>query len=114
MLTTDEKKFIEYWEKNSEKDKNIFQQLKFGLPLGLLIGVGIILNFASGWYKRANMVAFSQSTPFILLFGVVIIIIFCSIFYKRHKWDMNDKRYQILTKRKALQDAAVASQDLSK
>ena len=104
MLTPDQKKFLEYWEKNQEKEKNVFKQLRIGLPLGLLIGVGLVINFTSGWYKRANMVAFTQSTPFVLLIGIIIITVFCSIFYKRHKWEMNDQRYQILSKRQALEN----------
>jgi membrane protein YdbS with pleckstrin-like domain len=104
MLTQDEKKFLDYWEKNKEKEKSISSQLKIGLPLGLLIGIAIVLNFTSGWYKRASMVAFSQSTPFVLIIALVIIVIFCSVFYKRHKWEMDDQRYKILSKRKLLEN----------
>jgi membrane protein YdbS with pleckstrin-like domain len=103
MLTQDEKNFLDYWEKNREKEKNILHQLKIGLPLGLLIGIGIIINFISGWYRRANMVAFTQSTPLVLFIAIIIIIIFCSVFYNRHKWEMKDQRYQILSKRKDLE-----------
>lgn len=71
-----------------------------GLPLGILIGIGIIVNFMSGWYTRATMVANSQSTPLVLIFAVVLITLFCSKFYKQHQWEMNDQRFQELTIKK--------------
>ncbi|WP_207493833.1 hypothetical protein [Aridibaculum aurantiacum] len=97
MLSAEEEKFMAYWEANRVKEKSLFKQLSFGLPIGLLMGVGIILNFATGWYTRANMVANSQSTPIVLLVAVIIIALFCSVFYKRHKWDLNEQRYNELT-----------------
>jgi hypothetical protein len=93
MLTNDEQKFITWWQQNREREKSLSRQLRMVLPIGFLIGAGIILNFVTGWYSRANMVANSQSTPMILLIAIVIIAIFCSIFYKRHRWEMNEQRY---------------------
>jgi hypothetical protein len=106
MLTEQEEKFLVYWEKNKERDKSIFRQLSLGLPIGLLIGLGILLNFVSGWYTRATMVANSQSTPLVLILAIIIIAIFCSIFYKRHQWEMNDQRYQELKIKKELQNSS--------
>ena len=96
MLTPDEEKFLQYWEENRIKEKSFFRQISLGLPIGILIGVGLILNFATGWYSRATMVANGQSTPMVLLLAIVIISIFCSIFYKRHRWEMNEQRFMEL------------------
>jgi len=106
MLTEQEEKFLIYWDKNREREKSFFRQISLGLPMGLLIGIGILLNFVSGWYTRANMVANSQSTPLVLIFAIVIIAFFCSIFYKRHQWEMNDQRYQELTIKKERQKSS--------
>ena len=106
MLTEEEEKFLIYWEENKVKEKSLFKQLSLGLPIGLLIGVGILLNFISGWYTRATMVANSQSTPLVLILAIVIIAIFCSIFYKQHQWEMNDQRFQELMKKKELQNSS--------
>ena len=106
MLTEQEEKFLLYWEKNKDKERGLFKQLSLGLPIGLLIGIGILLNFISGWYTRATMVANSQSTPLVLIFAVIIIAVFCSIFYKRHQWEMNDQRYQELKIKKELQNSS--------
>ena len=106
MLTQDEEKFLKWWEKNRERERTPLRQLSLGLPLGLLIGIAIILNFISGWYTRATMVANSQSTPLVLIAAVIIIALFCSIIYKRHQWEMNDQRYQELIIKKRKQDSA--------
>ena len=96
MLSAEEEKFITYWEANRIKEKSFFRQLSLGLPLGLIMGIAILLNFVSGWYTRATMVAYSQSTPIILILALVIIAVFCSVFYKRHKWEMNEQHYMEL------------------
>jgi len=113
MLTEQEEKFLIYWDKNREREKSFFRQISLGLPMGLLIGIGILLNFVSGWYTRANMVANSQSTPLVLIFAIVIIAFFCSIFYKRHQWEMNDQRYQELTIKKERQKSSAEVQQKS-
>jgi membrane protein YdbS with pleckstrin-like domain len=93
MLTPEEEKFLQYWEANRIKEKSLFRQLSLGMPLGVLIGLAILLNFMSGWYTRANMVAYSQSTPYVLIVAIVIIAVFCSVFYKRYKWEMNEQHF---------------------
>jgi len=115
MLTEQEEKFIIYWEKNKQRDKSIFRQLSLGLPIGIFIGIGILLNFVSGWYERATMVANSQSTPLVLIFAVIIIAVFCSVFYKRHKWEMNDQKYRelIVKKQMASRSATAMRQNTS-
>lgn len=105
MLTEQEEKFLLYWKKNKSKEKSIYRHIAAGMPIGLLIGAGIILNYVSGWYTRATMVANSQSTPLVLIFAVILIILFCSIFYRQHQWEMNEQRFLELTKKKELQNS---------
>ncbi len=111
MLTPEEEKFLDYWEKNREKEKNVFRQLRYGLPAGLIIGILIIVNFSSGWYERANMVAFSQSTPIALLIALIGIIVFWSVFSKKHRWDMNEQRYKELQYKKRKSSENLMQQD---
>lgn len=110
MLKQEEEEFLKYWEKNREKQKSIFRQLSLGLPLGLLIGVGILLNYVSGWYTRATMVANSQSTPIVLIVAVILITVFCSIFFKQHQWDMNEQHYLELNYKKKLENSSAPVQ----
>lgn len=96
MLTEPEKTFIEYWENNRLKEKSAFRMLFPGLPLGLAIGAAIVLMLNADWYERADMVAASQSSPYILLTCIIAITIFTSFFYKRFRWDMNEQQYREL------------------
>ncbi len=106
MLTAEEEKFLTWWKENRENENKPLKKLSLGLPLGILIGVGILLNFLSGWYTRATMVANSQSTPLVLILAIVFIAIFCSFFYKQHQWEMNDQRYQELLYKKEKQNSS--------
>jgi len=102
MLTEREKKFVAYWEQHRDKEKKVFRQLLFGLPLGLLFVVPIVLNFSSGWYKRANMWArghAEDSSGTVLIVAGLIILVFIAIFSKRHRWEMNEQTYRELLAR---------------
>lgn len=96
MLNNEEKAFMLYWEQNRLKEKKTFRQLIIGLPLGLLFTLPILVNFMSGWHKRAEMVGRVQTNPTVLICAVIIIGSFFAIFNKRHKWDMNEQRYREL------------------
>jgi uncharacterized membrane protein len=101
MLTTEEKDFIEYWERNRVKQKRLVKQFLIGLPLGVLFATLIFVNFLSGWYKRADMIINSQgSLILVVLVAVILIVIFVSIFSVRHKWDINEQRYRELLSKK--------------
>lgn len=93
MLTDDEKRFLEYWKENRDKEHKWTRQLMVGLPLGLVFALPILLNYISGWYKRADMIAHSQFNPSILIAAVLIIAVFVAIFNKKHKWDQHEQRY---------------------
>ncbi|HTN05909.1 hypothetical protein [Agriterribacter sp.] len=93
MLSEEEKAFIIYWEQNRVRQKRMFYQLLVGLPLGLLLALPILVNYLSGWDKRAVMVGNTQSNPLVLIIAVLAIAVFFSIFNRRHKWEMNEQRY---------------------
>ena len=93
MLTTDEEKFVAYWKVARLAKKSFSRQLLRGLPIGMMMGIGILVCFESGWYTRANMVANSQSTPYALIVAIVGIVVFCSIFFQRHQWEMKEQQY---------------------
>ncbi|HEY6978216.1 MAG TPA: hypothetical protein VH396_18070 [Chitinophagaceae bacterium] len=100
MLTKQEEEFINYWEKNREREKKVLRQLLIGSPIGLLISGGIILSLDLDWYPRANMVANSSLNPYILLIAVIAITIFTAVFYKKFQWDMKEQRYRELLYKK--------------
>ena len=96
MITREDERFIEYWKNNRENEKRTLRQLVIGLPVGLLFAVAIVAIFSSGWYQRAQMVAYSSFNPFVFLIALIAIIGFVAIFSKKHRWDMNEQRYQEL------------------
>ena len=98
MLDRREKLFIEYWELNREKEKNIFYQVLTGLPIGLLFALPIIFIFFTSryWFKRADMVANTELNPVLLVSAVFIIATFVAVLYKRHQWEMKEQQYKEL------------------
>jgi len=98
MLDQKEKLFVEYWERNREREKNILYQLLTGLPIGLLFALPIIFILFTGryWFKRADMVANSELNPVLLVAAVFIIATFVAVMYRRHQWDMKEQQYKEL------------------
>ena len=77
------------------KEKSLVYQVLTGLPIGLLFGIPIILVLFSGrfWYKRADMVANSESSTIILMIAILLIALFVAVIYKRHQWEMKEQQY---------------------
>src|SRR3984957_1593466 len=108
MLSKEEDKFIIYWEKNRSRRKKTMRQFLLGIPAGLLIVVPIIINFGSGWYRRANMEANSDgSSPMVLFVALLLIVGFTAIFWQKHQWDQFEQRYRELLARRAREAALV-------
>jgi uncharacterized membrane protein len=106
MLNEEEKAFIQYWEQNRDRQKKIFRQFLIGIPIGLLFAIPIVINFASGWYRRADMEANSgEFNPMVLLIALLIIVAFVAIFSRRHKWDQYEQRYRELLARQSKEEA---------
>lgn len=100
MLTPREKDFIHYWEANRLRRKKVVRQFLIGIPVGLLFVIPIVINFTSGWYKRADMEAHSSDfNPMVLLIALLLIVGFTAIFYQRHQWDRYEQHYQELKAR---------------
>lgn len=104
MLNEEEKAFIQYWEQNRDRQKKVFRQFLVGIPIGLLFAIPIVINFASGWYKRADMEANSDFNPMVLLIALLIIVAFVAIFSRRHKWDQYEQRYRELLARQSREE----------
>jgi uncharacterized membrane protein len=102
MLTKQEQDFIAYWEKNRERRKKVFKQLSIGLPFGTLIVAMILISSLSGWYKRA-MATFNvnSSMVIVLLVASLLIVAFIVVFSVRHRWEMDEQRYQELKARQS-------------
>ena len=95
MLTDQEKLFIDYWDKNRDKQKRWFYQLAIGLPLGLVFALPILLSVLfHDWYKQMVYISGSQIT--VILIGVLGIAVFFSLFRMKFKWEQNEQLYKEL------------------
>lgn len=94
-ITEDEKKFLAYWEQNRSKQKKLLNQLMFGLPVGILFSVPLLINFFVGkfWYKRADAVGVSQFSPTVLVIAVLLISVFVALFNRRFRWEKLEQQY---------------------
>ena len=107
MLTQREKDFIRYWEANRLRRKKVFRQFLIGIPIGLLFVIPIVINFSSGWYRRADMAAHSSDfNPVVLLVALLLIVGFTAIFYQRHQWDQYEQHYRELLAREQKEGSA--------
>jgi hypothetical protein len=106
MLTEEEEAFIRYWKENRDKQKRLFRQFLRGIPLALLFVIPIVLNFFSGWYKRAAMIQnTSEFSPGILLLALAGIVVFIAIFSRKFKWEQYEQRYvELLSKKRKLEE----------
>ena len=101
MLTPDEEKFIEYWETNRLSRKKVLKQLYVGLPFAALLVIAILVNFLSGWYKRADMeIRKHSSLILVVVIAGIAIVVFTTVFSVRHKWEMNEQFYRELLAKK--------------
>ena len=102
LYTDDEKKFIEYWEQNRERQASLSYQLLFGLPFGFLFSIPILINFLLGrfWYKRADAVGMSQFNPIVLILAILIISIFIALLNRKFRWEKLEQQYLELQARK--------------
>ncbi|HPG11995.1 MAG TPA: hypothetical protein PLU37_10715 [Chitinophagaceae bacterium] len=100
MLSEEEKRFMEYWEHNRLRKKTWMWRLAGGLPLAVLLVAGIFITYFSGWSPRALMrINMSASGVLVVLLGLLLIVVFVVVFSARHKWEMNEQRYQELQKK---------------
>ena len=105
MLTKDELLFIEYWEKNKDKEKQFLRQLAVGLPMGLVFALPVLVAVIfHGWYK--NMVYISPSLITIIIIAVIAIAVFYTLFSMQFKWDRNEQIYKELKFKQSTEDAA--------
>jgi hypothetical protein len=95
MNNEQRQQFVDYWEANREQEGKLTTQLLFGIPVGMLFSVPVLLILLSArlWYKRADMAANTQLSPTLIIIAVLVIAAFVAVIYKRHQWDMKEQQY---------------------
>jgi uncharacterized membrane protein len=106
MLTEQDRRFVEYWEKNRVKERKTVRQFMVGVPFGLVFAIPILVILFSGkfWYERADAVANSKANPIVLIIAILLITAFVAIFYKKHQWDQKEQLYREIKAKEAGKD----------
>lgn len=97
MLSTEEEKFIKYWEDKREAYSSSKSKLLRGLPGASMLGLPILLLlvcvylFFPDWYTKIS--ATSVQTFAVVVLAIIIFII-CFAFARMHfRWEMNEQAY---------------------
>ncbi|MEO8763363.1 MAG: hypothetical protein ABI416_03710 [Ginsengibacter sp.] len=105
MITKDEKLFLEYWEKNRDREKQFTRQLLGGLPMGLVFALPVLVAVIfHNWYKTMTYISGSQII--VIVIGVIGVAIFFAIFRMRFKWQNNEQLYKELKFKEHRDEAA--------
>jgi pilus assembly protein TadC len=105
MITKDEKLFLEFWERNRDKEKQFLRQLVTGLPVGLIFALPVLVAVIfHNWYK--SMTYISGSQVIVIIIGVLGVAVFFSVFRMRFKWERNEQLYKELKFKERKDDAA--------
>ncbi len=109
-LTSDEQRFIAYWEEERKRKKKFLRKLSFGLPLAVLMVGAVLVNLVSGWYQKADLeIRKHSSVIIVVLVAVIGIVVFITVFSARHKWEMNEQTYLELLAKKNRKPGATES-----
>jgi len=95
MLTKEEILFLEYWEKQKEKQSRWTYQLLAGLPRGLIFALPVLVAVIfDGWYK--SMVYISNAQMILIIITVLGIAVFFAFISERFKSESNEQLYKEL------------------
>lgn len=101
MLTSEEEKFVAYWEEQRQHKKDFLRKFSIALPVLSLLAVLFFVNFLSGWYAKADKeLRRHSSLVIVILVAVVAIVVFVVVFSARHKWEQNEADYESLLKKR--------------
>lgn len=112
-LTPDERRFLDWWERDRVKYRKRSHQIWLGLPLGAAFSLPILINFLAGrfWYRRADAVGASQFNPIVLIIAVALIAGFMGYISRRFRWEQYEERYHRLNARVKAEGVALENQE---
>ena len=102
MLTKNEEDFLRYWESARQNKKKFLRKASIGLPLGVLIVLGLAGSLVAAYYHRkANPILHDYAALVItVMIAGIAIAFFITLFAAHHKWDQNELYYAELMARK--------------
>lgn len=109
VLSEDDKRFIDFWEKERDKQHKWTYALKRYLPRGIFFGAPIAIFFFVEAPRHRGLI--SHSDLVVIMFAILMIIAFYAIFMGSTKWDESESHYQILKMKERGKSAVAGSQD---
>lgn len=103
MLSKEEEDFIEYWSENRLNEQQWQKQLRGGIAPGIFFTLAVIVMLASGWYKRADIIANNAGSILMVSIALIIIVPCFALFHKKQQWDLKEQRYKELCAKKTKQ-----------
>jgi hypothetical protein len=98
FMTEEEKRFVAFWQEQRLRKKQYLRRFSIGFPLGVLVAAAILVNFLSGWYKRADAALHADSSVIVVVVvALSAIVAFITVFSAHHQWDRNEAEYQRLS-----------------
>ncbi|MBK8610923.1 MAG: hypothetical protein IPL84_13525 [Chitinophagaceae bacterium] len=109
MLSEKEKEFINYWEKEREKQSSVRARLIAGLPMAVLFCAPILLFitavylFLPEWYTKVS--SNIGGSMWAIVMALVICVLFISYFRMQFKWESNEQYYRELKNKEGRADS---------
>lgn len=100
MLTNREKAFLEYWETNRKRKKDVGVRLREGLQPALLFTLPVILLliavwlFFPEWYTKISKT--SPSGLMTALLALALVVVFFTFFKTQYDWEKQEQQYREL------------------
>ncbi|MEI6151324.1 MAG: hypothetical protein WCQ10_02285 [Chitinophagia bacterium] len=97
MISPEEEKFYQHWEK--ERTMPHFKRKPFlrGLSFGLSVGLLVLVISETGWYERASMVANMRGNEIWIVISILIFSFGFAWIYQQFTSEMNEQRFKELT-----------------
>jgi hypothetical protein len=97
MISPEEEKFYQQWEKDRTLPNYKRKPFLRGLSVGLSLGVLILLISEMGWYERAGMIANMRGNEIWIVISIIVISVGFGWMYQQFSWEMNEQRFKELT-----------------
>jgi hypothetical protein len=96
MISPEEEKFYQMWEKERLQPQYKRRPFLRGLSVGLILGMIALTLSELGWYERAHMVANSRGNETWIIIAILVISVGFGWLYQQFTSEMNEQRFQEL------------------
>lgn len=96
MISPEEERFYQQWEKQRTLPHYKRKPFFIGLSLGLGLGLLILIISKTGWYERADMVANMRGNELWIIIAILLFSFGFALLYQQFTSEMNEQRFNEL------------------